>query len=306
MISRVAIKLQRGDQRAAGWSHRSDWTSYKRIAVIVSCLSGNDIRSAMVTSLNDSEQYRDAGKKLEAEGFTKIDALLSPGEVDRYAALYDRFLDRTIDAGHLRGDLGSNAGGDEGDIETITQIMWPSHLIPVLADAPAHQRCLALAQQWMGEDMAMDFDMLIDKAPGTDTATPWHQDASYWPDLPDMRAVSFWIALDRATVDNGCMWFEPGSHDQGLQSHWQPAGEGGANECAGSEEAGVAVPLDPGSATAHLGLTKHYTRGNTTDTHRRALIINFRPKAMIERERELGFDHGLTVNERTVRGGEAR
>ena len=253
-----------------------------------------------------TSDYRAAGKTLAADGFTKIDALLRADEVERYAALYDRFLDRTIDAGHLRGDLGAQGDRDDDTVEAITQIMWPSHLIPVLLDAPAHRRCLALARQWMGDDMAMDFDMLIDKAPGTEAATPWHQDASYWPDLPDTRAVSFWLALDRATVDNGCMWFEAGSHKQGLQPHWQPNEDGGANECEGSEEAGVAVPLAPGSATAHLGMTKHYTRGNATETHRRALIINFRPAAMIERERAQGFDHGLTVNERTVRSGEAR
>lgn len=257
----------------------------------------------MTTVFDHAQQYRNAGSDLKAQGFAKIEALLTADEVERYATLYDRFLDRTIDAGHLRGDLGARRDEESDDVERITQIMWPSHLVPVLVDAPAHQRCLALARQWLGDDMAMDFDMLIDKAPGTDTATPWHQDASYWPDLPDTRAVSFWIALDRATVDNGCMWFEPDSHEQGLQPHGQPDGEGGANACAGSEEEGIAVPLEPGSATAHLGLTKHYTRGNMTDTHRRALIINVRPAAMIEREREQGFDHGLTVNERTVRTG---
>jgi len=260
----------------------------------------------MTTVFAHSDAYHEAGRDLKAEGFAKIEALLTSDEMERYAALYDRFLDRTIEAGHLRGDLGAKGDADADEAEAITQIMWPSHLIPVLVDAPAHRRCLALARQWLGDDMAMDFDMLIDKAPGTDAPTPWHQDASYWPDLPDPRAVSFWIALDRATVDNGCMWFEPGSHSQGLQPHEQPDGAGGANECAGSEEKGVAVPLAPGSATAHLGLTKHYTRGNITDTHRRALIINFRPAAMIERERELGFDHGLTANERKVRSGASR
>jgi coenzyme F420-reducing hydrogenase delta subunit len=36
----------------------------------------------------------------------------------------------------------------------------------------------------------------------------------------------------------------------------------------------------------------HYSRGNTTSSRRRALIVNFRPKAMIELERAHGFDHG--------------
>ena len=31
------------------------------------------------------------------------------------------------------------------------------------------------------------------KAPHTDTITPWHQDQSYWLDMPDKRAVSCWV-----------------------------------------------------------------------------------------------------------------
>ena len=27
---------------------------------------------------------------------------------------------------------------------------------------------------------------------GSPAETPWHQDESYWPDLPDKRALSFW------------------------------------------------------------------------------------------------------------------
>ena len=30
---------------------------------------------------------------------------------------------------------------------------------------------------------------------GSLAETPWHQDESYWPDLPDKRALSFWSAL---------------------------------------------------------------------------------------------------------------
>jgi hypothetical protein len=36
--------------------------------------------------------------------------------------------------------------------------------------------------------------------------------------------------------------------------------------------------------------------GNSTATHRRAYIMNFRAKAMIDYEREHGFDHGRAGN----------
>ena len=45
------------------------------------------------------------------------------------------------------------------------------------------------------------------------------QDESYWLDLPDKRALSFWVPMEAATEDNGCMWFVPGSQDGGLLPH---------------------------------------------------------------------------------------
>ena len=235
------------------------------------------------------------------DGYLEFVALISSDRVGRLLRLYDRFLDGSIQTGAMRSDLGAGSGRKEGVKENITQIMWPSEFVPVLHDTPAYQNALCAARELLGDDLAFDFDMLIDKAPNSDTPTPWHQDCAYWPDLPDTRAVSCWIALDEATLDNGCMWFVPGSQDAELRPH-RPAGQGGgALECDGSEAGARPVPLAPGSCTFHGGRTLHYSRGNTTANHRRALILNFRPAAMIQLEREFGFDHGKSGNVRDNR-----
>jgi len=229
--------------------------------------------------------------RFERDGFLAVRDLLQPAEVDEYLRLYDRFLSGEIAVGARRADLGAGRASVRPGVENITQIMWPSDSVPELGAGPAHRRALALARELLGEDASFDFDMLIDKAPRTLTPTPWHQDLAYWIDLPDRRAASCWIALDPAGVDNGCLWFVPGSHRLSLRAH-RPSGGGGALECDATEAEGVAVPLRPGSCTFHAGGTLHYSRGNSTDGHRRALIVNFRPRAMVELERARGFDHG--------------
>ncbi|MNY42738.1 Phytanoyl-CoA dioxygenase (PhyH) [compost metagenome] len=110
--------------------------------------------------------------------------------------------------------------------------------------------------------------------------------------MPDKRATSCWLALDEATVDNGCMWFVPGSNLKEVRPHRFAGKEGGALTCDASEEEGVYVALKPGSCTFHQGRTLHYSRGNSTGSDRRAFILNFRPGEMIRYERERGFDHG--------------
>ncbi|MER5707348.1 MULTISPECIES: phytanoyl-CoA dioxygenase family protein [unclassified Streptomyces] len=234
---------------------------------------------------------RDAFRR---DGYAELGRLLEPEEVRAYLKIYDRFLSGEIHCGTKRCDL---AGEDrpDGAPERITQIMWPSVLAPELLDLPLHGRALALARELIGPDAEFDFDMLINKAPGTNTVTPWHQDISYEIDLPDQREASIWVALDEAVLDNGCMWYIKGSHLGPVRPH-RRAGTGYALECDGSEtDPGATwVGLEPGFAAAHGGRTLHYSRGNTTpDRQRRAYFLNFRPAAMVALERREGMDHGL-------------
>lgn len=240
----------------------------------------------------------------KSQGYLKVESIISPDEINSYREIYDKFLSGEIDSKGRRSDLGGHVDKKKKDAkENVTQIMWPSDAHPPLAQMPCHQRALAIAKSMLGDDMELDFDMLIDKAPGTETPTPWHQDAAYWPNLEDKRAATCWVALDEATVENGCMWFVAESNQKPLRKHWQAGKGGGALECEATEDEAVAVPLKAGSCTFHDGKTLHYSRGNSTNGHRRALILNFRPRAAIEEERRKGFDHGLNTSatERVVR-----
>lgn len=223
----------------------------------------------------------------ELEGYLPVEDILSVKEMTFYDQTYNGFINNEFDTNELRSDL---SGKEDNNKEYITQIMLPSKIYPDILQHSMHQKGLAIAQELLGEDMILDFDMLINKAPHTNQSTPWHQDAAYWIDMPDKRALSIWFAIDEATLDNGCMWYTPKSHKLPLRKHHQPIGKG-ALQCKGSEEESIAVPLKPGSCVIHHGHTLHYSRGNSTSGHRRAFILNFRPKKMVELERAHGIDH---------------
>jgi phytanoyl-CoA hydroxylase len=224
-------------------------------------------------------------------GYVIIENLISSQEIESYKEIYDDFISGKIDVGNNRSDLGAGLGTNQNK-ENITQIMWPSQFIPELMNMPYHRRALEISKESMGKDAEMDFDMLIDKAPLSNTITPAHQDEAYWVSLPDKRAASCWLALDDASIKNGCMWFVPESNLMEVRPHRFAVQKGGALTCDFSEEEAVAIELKAGSCTFHHGRTLHYSRGNATEQKRRAFIINFRPLEMIRMERELGFDHG--------------
>ena len=226
-------------------------------------------------------------------GFSKFSKFVDNEEIEKIRLIYDQILDDIEGTIHLRSDLSGK--GDIGE-EKITQIMCPSNLSKTLKKSKTYKKALTHAQQLLGEDMSLDFDMLINKKPYTDTPTPPHQDAAYWIKMPDKRAVSYWIAIDKATKKNGCMWFIPKKKNEIKPHH--AAITGGALSCEISIEKAVCVPLETGDATFHDGFTPHFSQGNTTDSNRRALILNFRPKLMIDLERSMGINH---QGERKVR-----
>ncbi|MCY4298550.1 MAG: phytanoyl-CoA dioxygenase family protein [Flavobacteriaceae bacterium] len=223
------------------------------------------------------------------QGYLVFRNLLNQEEVENYLTIYDQILDKTTKNKSLRSDLSGKPNSRDGK-EQITQVMLPSTIDNQLRETIVYSKTLAMAKRLLGNDMAFDFDMLINKRPKTNAITPWHQDAAYWIDMPDTRAVSIWITLDRATINNGCMWYVPKSHLKPLRTHIQKM-KNGPLHCLATENEAKAIPLEPGECVMHQGGTVHYSRGNSTSNSRRAFILNYRPKVMVALERSQGFDH---------------
>ena len=240
----------------------------------------------------------DAIARYRHDGYLRVDSIVDGTEVSRLITLLEPLFSGELDVGEQRLDLG-DFDATKADSERIIQVMLPSDFVPELHDSPYFARTLAAARQLLGDDLALDMEMLMDKPLRSGRETPWHQDAAYWlPEMPDRRALSVWLALDPATVDNGCMWYVPGSHREPTRPHrWAgPRGETLVADVKPDE--GVCVPLARGDCVFHDGNMLHFTNGNVTDRRRRALIANYRPAAMIAWERERGFDH-RAENERS-------
>jgi ectoine hydroxylase-related dioxygenase (phytanoyl-CoA dioxygenase family) len=228
--------------------------------------------------------------KFIKDGYIKIEQLLTMAEVDTLRTMYDELLQDKVKTAHLRSDLAGADNNAAKKVERITQIMRPSTLIPELLQKSAYEKAKIWVMELLGDDMELDFDMMINKAPNTNTPTPWHQDAAYWIAMPDKRAASCWIALDEVFEENGCMWFIPKTMGTPILPH-KNLPNGGALYCETDTSIAESVPLKAGGCTFHDGYTLHFSQGNSTETQRRALILNFRPKKMIALEREQGVDH---------------
>lgn len=109
--------------------------------------------------------------------------------------------------------------------------------------------------------------------------TSWHLDTPFWS-FSDRRALSIWVALDDATLENGCLYFIPGSYhtttfdNPGIGKNMDAVFEMYPQFITTKS---VAVPMKAGSCSFHNGLTIHGAGANMTNGFRRAMTCAYMP-----------------------------
>lgn len=149
--------------------------------------------------------------------------------------------------------------------------------------------------------MVLDYDQLLDKMPGAkDAVFAWHQDMAYWPPAamtPDTRTVTFSLALDATTIDNGCIKYVPGSGAAKALREHKALASGRAEAHAVRLEVNEAVEgveyaqVPRGDVSIHDEWVVHGSGGNASPGPRRTYVAAFRPKATVAAERAAGFTH---------------
>jgi phytanoyl-CoA hydroxylase len=93
-------------------------------------------------------------------------------------------------------------------------IHFPHKLSSRFREALAHPRIVDVLTSLIGPNVKCMQSMLFIKHAGK-PGQAWHQDEDFIP-TRDRSLTAAWIALDDATIDNGCLWAIPGSHRSGV------------------------------------------------------------------------------------------
>jgi phytanoyl-CoA hydroxylase len=235
-----------------------------------------------VTGMTVSEH---AVEQFRREGYLAIGPVLSAEELAELRAAYDRIFHGSEKPSSYR-NLGQREGEtiSEGAVLQIIDMHRCDDAFRRLLYKPA---LLDWAAGLMGTpNVRLYHDQGLYKPALHGDIVPWHQDNGYWK-LEPPGAASCWIALDDATLENGCMWVLPESHLAGEVPH-QRAGEYVAQLAAEADESkAVPVPLPAGSAMFHHCRTLHRTLPNRSPHQRRAWVIHFMPADTHQRGKPL-------------------
>ena len=202
-----------------------------------------------------------------ASGFLAVEDFLSGSELGRWRAVVDSAM-----AEVETGPLGTNSA------KVFTQRMnlrRSSAAVKELVEDPGVGQLVADLE---GADAVRIYlDQALVKEP-YGTPTQYHLDLPWWP-FDSSHACTVWVALDDATLDNGCLYFVAGSHRLDLTHAGDLGPDLGAVFAAHPEAAGppTPCPLPAGGASFHNARTVHGAGANMTPGRRRAMTAAFVP-----------------------------
>jgi phytanoyl-CoA hydroxylase len=219
-----------------------------------------------------SEQRRE----FEEDGFFVLHDVFTPEEMGDLA--------RVIEVYHARHEEQIREEQKEGSKEGISRAGEIS-FTAFLAEEDAAIRAfvtrpefVAIATQLLGPDVDLYWNQSVFKGPEGDKEFPWHQDDGYTPVEPSPY-LTLWLALNDATLENGCISVLPGSHKRGRAPH-RPSPIGLVCHEADDPNQGVPVPVPAGSMAVFPSLTMHKSGVNRSKGTRKAYIIQYSPSPL--------------------------
>lgn len=213
-------------------------------------------------------------EQYERDGFLVIERLLDPGDVDRLLSRVAELVEDPARQPGIRLQVEPSLTGETAAprLDTLRKIEGLVEHDEIFGDLARNPRVLGVFQSLLGPDVKLFRDALMMKPARHGSAKPYHQDSAYWSiDPPEL--ASAWIALDEATLENGCMRVLPGSHRWGLQRHEHLA-DFQVDEAALDTSGEIAAPLPAGGALFFHSMLLHATSPNLSPRPRRAMILS--------------------------------
>ena len=214
-------------------------------------------RSPKVLTNEQIEQFN-------REGYIKGIRVYSATEIQDIRRYFDDLLAKVV-----------AAGGDSYSISSAH--LKYGRVWDIVTDA----KITACVRDLLGENVIGWGSHFFCKMPNDGKKVAWHQDSSYWPLTPS-KAVTVWLAVDDADVENACMRFVSGSHNFGAMTFRpsDPAEHNILNQTIENvEQFGHFVDdcLTAGEISLHSDLLLHGSEANLSERRRCGLTLRYAP-----------------------------
>jgi phytanoyl-CoA hydroxylase len=220
----------------------------------------------------------DMARAYAEQGFFAVENLFDLDEIATLSAELTNILRGGV--GEVVGASNEPGQSDADLLNSTLAIHHPHKLSQRVAEIVSDQRISGILETIIGPDVkAMQTMMFVKK--GGKPGQAWHQDEHFIA-TRDRSLCGVWIAIDDATIENGCLWVHPGSHQPGILYRMEPHGDArfdAAQEAVGfpyPREGGQPIELKAGGVAFFNGYTLHRSLPNRVPgSFRRALVVHY-------------------------------
>jgi phytanoyl-CoA hydroxylase len=236
----------------------------------------------------------------DRDGFLVLQDFLAAADCDalqrraaELVAAFDPGSARTVfstrDQGHARDRYFQESGGairfffeeeatDQPPPLALNKIGHALHDLDPVFDRVSRQPRLAELARALGFRRPLLLQsMYLFKQPHIGGEVGWHQDATYLHTRPS-TVTGFWIALDDADRDNGCLMALPGGHRGPLRQRFHRAGEALVTDTLDAtpwpDTPPVALEAPRGTLVVLHGLLPHASAPNRSGRPRHAYALH--------------------------------
>jgi ectoine hydroxylase len=209
------------------------------------------------------------------DGYILIKSMLNAEETGLLSrsAREDRVLDQ------------HSFGKGDGEGGTIRLSLWNHPTDTIYGMIARSESIVGTAERLLGEEAYHYHSKMIMKDAKVGGAWAWHQDYGYWYQngvlFPNL--TSAYIAVDRATRENGCLQVIRGSHKLGRIEHVLTGEQAGADQGRVDEILKrldlVYVEMEPGDALYFHANLLHRSDQNHSDNPRWSMICCYNAKS---------------------------
>ena len=160
------------------------------------------------------------------------------------------------------------------------------------------RRLVDRVEALIGLGVSVYFSQIFFKPPEGGGPKPAHQDNFYFGPTDIEGVVTAWIALDGATLENGCLYFGDGTHKGPVYGHFAPQGEPynlQLRQAVLAKQPMSPAPVRKGGVSFHHGNTFHQSGPNHSPHWRRACALHFVRNDVEFATPALPYDHSLKL-----------
>ncbi|KAL7473300.1 hypothetical protein ACHAXS_013764 [Conticribra weissflogii] len=168
------------------------------------------------SSPHSMQVFRTDQQQIEAQG--RSDYFLDSATKIHYFAETDALADSEGSDDNDKGKLKREYRRSENKIAALNKAGHGMHIVPgPFRDYAKSSKISDLLRELGWKHPVVPQSMYIFKQAKIGGEVTSHQDSTFLYTTPRQTCIGLWLALDDATLENGCLWVRPGSHRESVR-----------------------------------------------------------------------------------------